>query len=51
MNLICDALDSVQIQTIIFRGQHVRANLDDDGFAGLKDFLSDEILHEGLGLE
>jgi hypothetical protein len=48
MNLIRDALYTDQIKPIILRGQHVRADLDNDSLAGLKDFLSHKVLHGSL---
>jgi hypothetical protein len=48
MNLIRDTLNTNQIKPIILRRQHIRADLNDDGFAGLKDFLSHKVLHGSL---
>jgi hypothetical protein len=49
MNLIRDTLNTNQIKPIILRRQHVRADLDNDSLAGLKDFLSHKVLHGSLG--
>jgi hypothetical protein len=45
MDLMGDALDAIEVQSIIVCSQDIGPDFDDDGFACVKDILTKMFLH------